>query len=205
MNHTHVWFLMNGRRKGQTPVEERMSTVSKVQAQIHVLRGQRVMLDADLAVIYGVPVKRLNEQVKRNLSRFPADFMFQLTLEEGVGLRSQFATTNKRPSDDKSGALRSQFATLEKGRGGRRYLPFAFTEQGIAMLSSVLHSERAIQANIEIMRAFVALRHWVLSYDQLQRRLEEMEGRYDGHFKLVFKALRQVLKEEAKPQKRIGF
>jgi hypothetical protein len=163
------------------------ANMQSLQTKIQTLRGQRVMFDVDLASIYGVASKRLNEQVKRNSSRFPSDFMFQLTEEEST-------------------SLRSQFATLEKGRGRyRKYLPYAFTEQGIAMLSSVLHSERAIQANIAIMRAFVAMRHWILSYDQLQRRLEEMELRYDGHFRIVFKALRQVLKEEAKPRSRIGF
>ena len=132
------------------------------------------MLDADLAVLYGVSTKRLNEQVRRNRSRFPDDFMFQLTAEE---VRS----------------LRSQFATSKQGRGGRRYAPLVFTEQGIAMLSTVLNSERAIQVNIEIMRAFVRLREMIATHKELARKLEALEKRYDAQFKVVFDAIRELM------------
>ena len=132
------------------------------------------MLDADLAELYGVSVKRLNEQVRRNIKRFPVDFMFQLTREEHDSLRSQIATL--------------------KGRRGehRKYLPYVFTEQGVAMLSGILNSERAIRVNIEIMRAFVRLRQMLASNAQLARKLDALEKKYDAQFKLVFDAIRQL-------------
>ena len=134
------------------------------------------MLDHDLAKLYGVSTKRLNEQVRRNIKRFPGDFMFQLSQEEDDLLRSQFATSNA-------------------GRGGRRYLPFAFTEQGVAMLSSVLNSERAIAVNIQIMRAFAKIREMILSHKDLQKKIDEMEKKYDHNFKIVFDALRKLLQK----------
>lgn len=127
-----------------------------IEKRIFVVRGRRVMLDEDLADLYGVETKRLVEQVKRNLERFPADFMLQLSKEEATALRSQIATSNT-------------------GRGGRRYAPYVFTEQGVAMLSSVLRSKRAIAVNIEIMRAFVELRRVASSFAALQKRLETLE------------------------------
>ena len=144
------------------------------------------MLDADLAFLYGVSTKRLNEQVRRNRSRFPDDFMFQLTAEE---VRS----------------LRSQFATSKQGRGGRRYAPLVFTEQGIAMLSTVLNSERAIQVNIEIMRAFVRLRELVATHKDLARKLEALEKRYDAQFRVVFDAIRELMKPPESKKRKIGF
>ena len=144
------------------------------------------MLDADLAVLYGVSTKRLNEQVKRNRSRFPDDFMFQLTAEE---VRS----------------LRSQFATSKQGRGGRRYAPLVFTEQGIAMLSTVLNSERAIQVNIEIMRAFVRLREMIATHKELARKLEALEKRYDAQFRVVFDAIRELTAPPTPKKRKIGF
>jgi hypothetical protein len=144
------------------------------------------MLDSDLAELYGVPTKRLNEQVRRNLARFPADFMFQLTEAEAKSLRSQLATSNK-------------------GRGGRRYAPLVFTEQGVAMLSTVLNSERAIQVNIEIMRAFVRLREMIASNKELARRLNELEKKYDRQFKVVFDAIRELMAPTKTPIRRIGF
>ena len=144
------------------------------------------MLDADLAVLYGVSTKRLNEQVRRNRSRFPDDFMFQLTREE---VRS----------------LRSQIATSKQGRGGRRYAPLVFTEQGIAMLSTVLNSERAIQVNIEIMRAFVRLREMIATHKDLARKLEALERRYDAQFKVVFDAIRELMKPPESKKRKIGF
>ena len=132
------------------------------------------MLDTGLAELYGVATRRLNEQVRRNIKRFPGDFMFQLTPEEMESLRSQIATS-------------------KKGRGGRRYLPFVFTEQGVAMLSSVLNSERAIQVNVEIMRAFVRLREMMSTHKDLARKLEALEKKYDTQFKVVFDAIRQLM------------
>ncbi len=145
----------------------------RIERSILLIRGHKVMLDSDLAELYGVATKRLNEQVRRNLSRFPEDFMFQLTEPE-------------------TQLLRSQIATSKEGRGGRRYLPYAFTEQGVAMLSSVLNSERAIKVNIEIMRAFVRLRRMLASHADLARKLDALERKYDTQFKVVFEAIRQV-------------
>ena len=159
----------------------------QVERNILFIRGHRVMLDTDLAKLYGVPTKVLNQAVKRNASRFPPDFMFQLTMEEAT-------------------ALRSQFATLETGRGQhRKYRPYAFTEQGVAMLSSVLHSERAIQVNIAIMRAFVQLREMIGSNKGLARRLNELEQKYDSQFRVVFEAIRELMAEPEPKVKRIGF
>jgi hypothetical protein len=160
--------------------------VERIERSILLIRGHKVMLDADLAVLYAVSTKRLNEQVRRNRSRFPGDFMFQLTGEE---VRS----------------LRSQFATSKKGRGGRRYAPLVFTEQGIAMLSTVLNSERAIQVNIEIMRAFVRLREMIATHKDLARKLEVLEKRYDGQFKVVFDAIRELMAWPEPNKRKIGF
>jgi hypothetical protein len=145
------------------------------------------MLDADLADLFGVPTKRLNEAVRRNASRFPDDFMFQL-------------------SRDEIDSLRSQNATLKPGRGKhRKYLPFAFTEQGVSMLSCVLNSERAIQVNIAIMRAFVLLRRMLLSNEELARKVDALERKYDARFKVVFDAIRALMEPPKKPSRRIGF
>lgn len=144
------------------------------------------MLDSDLAELYEVPTRRLNEQVKRNITRFPADFMFQLTDKEADNLRSQIATSSS-------------------AHGGRRYLPFVFTEQGVAMLSSVLNSERAVQVNIAIMRAFVKLREMIASHKDLARKLDSLEKKYDAQFKIVFDAIRELMKPPEKPKRKIGF
>ncbi len=158
----------------------------RIERRILRIRGQNVMLDADLAELYEVETRELNQAVKRNLERFPEDFMFRLT-------------------DDEAAALRSQIVTSNEGRGGRRYTPYAFTEQGVAMLSSVLRSPRAVQVNIAIMRAFVKLREIIASHHQLARRLEEMESRYDAQFRAVFDAIRELMKPPEKPRRRIGF
>jgi phage regulator Rha-like protein len=159
----------------------------RIEQTILVIRGHRVMLDTDLAKLYGVPTKVLNQSVKRNATRFPADFMFQLTVAEAT-------------------ALRSQFVTLKTGRGQhRKYRLYAFTEQGVAMLSSVLHSERAIQVNIAIMRAFVQLREMIGSNKGLARRLNELEKKYDSKFRVVFEAIRELMAEPEPKVKRIGF
>ena len=162
--------------------------LERVERVILLLRGHRVMLDTDLAALYEVPIKRLNEQVARNLDRFPADFMFQLTIDEAVRLRSQIATLK----------------TTARGQH-RKYLPYAFTEQGVAMLSSVLRSHRAVQVNIEIMRAFVRLRQILGGNADLAKKLAALEARYDMQFKVVFQAIRELMTPPAKPRLRIGF
>jgi len=153
-----------------------------VEQKIYLIRGQRVMLDNDLAELYGVETKYLTRQVRRNIRRFPGDFMFQLTREE---------------------FLRCQFVTSK--RGGRRYLPYVFTEQGIAMLSTVLGSEKAIKVNIEIMRAFVKLRSILMEHKDLKRKIEDMEKKYDAQFRVVFDAIRQLLEPPKKVKRRIGY
>jgi hypothetical protein len=159
----------------------------RIQRAILLIRRQKVMLDADLAVLYGVSTKRLNEQVRRNASRFPRDFMFRLTARE---VR----------------ALRSQIATLKKARGEhRKYLPYAFTQEGVAMLSSVLRSPRAIQVNIVIMRAFVRLRPMLASTEALAGKLETLEKKYDTQFKVVFDAIRQLMSPPVASRRTIGF
>ena len=160
----------------------------QIEQKILLICGHKVMLDSDLARLYGVSTKVLNQAVKRNRTRFPDDFMFQLSAAESEALRSRFVTS--------------------KRRGGRQYRPYAFTEQGIAMLSSVLRSERAIQVNIMIMRAFVKLREMVAAHKELAGKLAELERRvasHDGHIKSLFDAIRQLI-EPAKPTpRRIGF
>jgi hypothetical protein len=154
----------------------------RIEQHIYSIRSHRVMLDSDLADLYGVTTKRLNESVKRNWKRFPTDFMFRLTNLEAKALRSQFATSKKR--------------------GGRRYLAYAFTENGVAMLSSVLNTDRAIQTNITIMRVFTRLRKLLASHSDLIDRLNEMEKRYDKQFQIVFDAIRQIIEspeDDAKP------
>ncbi len=145
----------------------------RIEKSILLLRGQRVMLDSDLAVLYRVTTRRLNEQVKRNRDRFPEDFMFQLSQKELNGLRSQFATS--------------------RGWGGRRYLPFVFTEHGTVMLASVLSSPLAVRVNIQIVRAFIRLRELSLSHRYLSQRLNDLEKKYDRRFLVVFDAIRKLM------------
>jgi len=164
-------------------------TLDAVAQRIFELRGQRVMLDADLAEMYGVPTFRLNEAVKRNIARFPADFVFQLAKEEHASLRSQFAMS-------------------KPGRGGRRTEPFAFTEQGVAMLSSVLNSERAIQVNIAIIRAFIWLRQAAPAYKELAAKVAELEnavGKHDDAIKAIVQALQQMIVPQDDAKRKIGF
>ena len=159
----------------------------RIEQTILAIRGHRVMLDTDLAKLYGVATKVLNQAVKRNRTRFPMDFMFQLTAEEAT-------------------SSRSHIVTLKPSRGQhRKYRPYVFTEQGVAMLSSVLHSERAVQVNIAIMRAFVRLREMISSNKALARRLTDLEKKYDGQFRVVFEAIRELMAEPAPKSRRIGF
>jgi hypothetical protein len=162
--------------------------IERITRAILLIRGQKVMLDEAPAALYEVEVKVLNQAVKRNADHFPDDFMFQLTAEE-------------------TAFLRSQFVTLEIGRGHhRKYRPYAFTEQGVAMLSSVLRSKRAVRVNIEIMRAFVQLRQMLSSHADLARKLAALEKKYDAQFKVVFDAIRELMTPPEPPKKRrIGF
>jgi len=181
----------------------------RIERAILLIRGEKVMLDADLAALYGVATRVLIQAVKRNAERFPPDFMFQLTKEEVDLLRSQFVTSKSasRLNQGESGILRSQFviSKIPDPRGGRRYPPYAFTEQGVAMLSSVLHSPRAIAVNIEIMRTFIRLRRMLASHADLARKLEALEKKYDAQFKVVFDAIRQLMAPPKPKRRRIGF
>jgi hypothetical protein len=169
-----------------------------IQQKIYFIRGEKVMLDRDLAELYGVETRVLNQAVKRNTERFPEDFMFKLSKAEMEIWKSQIVTSGD--------SLRSQFVTLKKGRGQHiKFAPHVFTEQGVAMLSSVLNSKRAIQVNIQIMRTFAQIRRMLISNKELREKLDKMEKKYDEQFKIVFETLRLLLKEDEKPQKRIGF
>ena len=160
--------------------------VERIQQSIYLIRGEKVMLDKDSAVLYGVETRVLNQSVRRNVDRFPDDFMFQLTDEEAERLRSQIVISNE-------------------GRGGRRYPPSAFTEQGIAMLSTVLRSKRAIQVNIAIMRTFVQLRRILADNKLVRDKIKGLENKYDELFQQVFAVLKQMMKDEDKPTRQIGF
>lgn len=157
----------------------------RILSAILLIRGHKVILDAMLAELYGVETRALVQAVKRNLDRFPDDFMFQLSKEEFKDLRSQ--------------------TVISSSWGGRRTPPYAFTEQGVAMLSSVLRSRRAVAVNVEIMRAFVRLREMIADRAGLEQKLDALEQRYDEQFRMVFDAIRALISEETKPKKRIGF
>jgi hypothetical protein len=186
----------------------------RIERRILLLRGQKVMLDFELAELYGVETRTLNQAVKRNLERFPEDFMFQLTEEEmKLILRSQIVTSssgtppNPLKTKGASENLRSQtvISSWDENYGGRRYVPLAFTEQGVAMLSSVLRSPRAVQVNIAIMRTFVQLRQMLASSAELSGKLAALEARYDKQFKVVFDAIRELMSDKKLPRREIGF
>jgi hypothetical protein len=166
------------------PVMKTMPS-DQIEKSIFVIRDHKVILDSDLARIYGVTTKRLNEQVKRNLRRFPEDFMFQLTETEGE-------------------ILRSQIATSRLDWGGRRFLPYVFTEHGAVMLASVLNSEVAVQASVQVVRAFISLRRLLSSHSELARKVALLERKYDGQFKSVFEAIRQLITPIEVARRRIG-
>ena len=182
---------------------------------VFLIRGEKVLLDTDLADLYGVEARVLNQSVARNRNRFPDDFMFQLTTEEWTAMRSQIVTTSAAKGGKSSQTVTSSPAdtgltsqiVMSNKRGGRRTLPYAFTEQGVAMLSSVLRSQRAVEVNIAIMRTFVQLRRLMDSNRDLRLRIEAMETRYDEQFSQVFDAIKQLISEDktrkAKPP--IGF
>ncbi len=168
--------------------------------KIFHIRGQKVMLSPDLADLYQVEPRVLIQAVKRNRERFPEDFMFQLTWEDVSLLKSQIIALDGIAVDHS----RSQFVILKQGQN-IKYPPFAFTEQGVAMLSSVLRSKRAIEVNIQIMRAFVKLREMIVSNKNLAKRLDDLEKKYDGQFQVVFDAIRQLMAPPIRPKKKIGF
>ena len=164
---------------------ELTAAASDIAPLIFLVRGHRVMIDSDLAALYGVETKKLNQAVRRNAERFPSDFMFQLEHEEVRNLRSQIVTSSSW--------------------GGHRWRTYAFTEQGVAMLSSVLRSPRAVEVNIEIMRAFVRLRRLLQENAHLARKLAALEQKYDGQFRVVFEAIRELMEPAEEPARRIGF
>lgn len=171
--------------------DEQIIPIERISSKIYLIRREKILLDFDLAQLYGVQTKHLIQAVKRNMSRFPGDFMFQLSKEEFTILRSQIVTSN---------------------HGGRRYHPYAFTEQGVAMLSSVLNSEWAIQVNIAIMRAFVNMRKYLASNAHLAKRLKQLENKTKNKFaehehqiSLIFEAIKEMMTEKEKPKRRMGF
>ena len=171
------------------PVKRRATLASAVESRILLLRHQRVILDTDIADLYGVPVKVLNQQVKRNRERFPADFVFRLTSKEDA-------------------VLRSQFVTSKQGRGGRRYAPYAFTEHGAIMAATVLNSERAVQMSVFVVRAFVRLREMLATNRKLAGKIDELENRLDTHDSTIqdlIDAIKELMKPEDPPRKSIGF
>lgn len=157
-----------------------------IETKIIIVRGKKVMMDRDLAMLYGVETRTLNQAVRRNIKRFPEDFMFQLTKEEMDNWKSQIVISNKE-------------------KMGLRKRPYAFTENGVAMLSSVLNSERAIQVNIQIMRTFTKIREMLATHKELRQKIEELEKKYDYQFKVVFDTIKQLLEPVQKSRKRIGF
>jgi hypothetical protein len=177
----------------------------RIDGSIRLIRGQKVMLDQDLAGLYGVPVRTFNQAVQRNLARFPDDFMFQLTWEEAEALRSQIVIL--KPPEGTVPATAAD--SPRKSRRGQhlKYRPYAFTEQGVAMLSSVLRSERAVLVNVEIMRAFVRMRQLLAANADLARKLDALEKKYDAQFRAVFDAIRQLMAPPPAPtpRRRIGF
>jgi hypothetical protein len=168
------------------PSQAAIVPTALISQKIFFVRGTRVMLDAHLARLYAVATKNLNKAVKRNASRFPSDFMFQLSPKE---LQS----------------LGFQSGTSKPGRGGRRYAPYAFTEQGVAMLSSVLRGSRAVHVNVAIMRTFVRLREMLTTHEELRRKIDAMEKRYDARFQAVFETIRRMLETPIPAKKPIGF
>jgi len=165
-------------------VENSLVTIEQITGKIYHIRGTKVLLDRDLAGLYEVETKYLKQAVRRNINRFPDDFMFELSKTEFQNLRSQFATSSW---------------------GGTRYLPMAFTEQGVAMLSGILNSDRAIQVNIQIMRTFTKLRHMIAGHEELKKAVDELREQADKRFEVVFSVLDKLLADDEKPKNKIGF
>ena len=184
-------------------------SVEHIEHSIFIIRGQKVMIDSDLASLYGVETKTFNQAVKRNLKRFPPDFMFRLTRGEAEKLRSRSQIVTLNEDETKANSLRLQIATLKRGEN-IKYLPYVFTEFGVAMLSSVLRSERAILVNIEIMRTFGRLRQMLASHVELAEKLRELEKKYDESFRVVFEVIERLTErpdesQDEPPKELIGF
>ncbi len=205
---TTLWNVTNcdpndgrGFREDAVSNETQLILVDQIEPLIHEVRGQRVILDSDLATLYGVPTKRLNEQVQRNSARFPEDFLFRLTSAEAESLRSQFATSTRGKSP-----MRSQIATASKRNV--RYLPNAFTEHGAFMAAGLLNSPRAVEVSVFVVRAFVKLRQLVLSHKELAGKLDQLERKFAGHddtIRQLVAAIRQLMAPPDPPAKPMGF
>jgi len=165
------------KKRNKMKKEKALIPYETIEQKIYLIRGKKIMLDMDLALLYGVETKAMNRAVKRNMDRFPMDFMFQLNAQEFENLRYQFGTSSY---------------------GGRRYLPYVFTEQGVAMLSGILNSKRAIEVNVQIIRTFVKLREMIISNKELRIKMEDMERKYDKRFKVVFDTLRSLIENNKK-------
>ena len=188
-------------------MNKKVIPIQRIAQAIFVLRGQKVMLDSDLADLYGVATKVLNQAVKRNASRFPVDFMFQISAEEMEKV-SQVVIPPAQERTEKEVTNSSQFVTSSRKYRGKRYRPYAFTEQGVAMLSSILNSERAVKVNIAIMRAFVRLRDVLETNRELARKFDELEkrvGKHDEKIDATLEAIRQLMAPPTKPRREIGF
>lgn len=181
--------------------------IEAIASRIIILRGERALLDADLAALYGVTTKALNQAVKRNSARFPDDFAFQLSAEEAANLRSQFVISSHQPIDyNKDISNRSQTVTGSQRHRDPRLRPWVFTEHGALMAANLLRSERAVQTSVHVVRAFVRLRQMIATNKDLAQRLDALEARYDRQFKVVFDAIRELMTPPpAKPRRRIGF
>jgi hypothetical protein len=190
-------------------MSKKIVTVEQIARRICYVRGEKVLLDIDLAALYGVATKVLNQAVRRNRGRFPDDFMFQLTTQEVLILRSQIVTSSSQGAADQAGERNSsQIGMNSKRHGGRRYRPFVFTEQGVAMLSSVLNSDRAVKVNVAIMRAFVRLRQTLDANRELARKFEQLErrvGKHDEEIAAILATIRQLMAPPEKPRRQIGF
>jgi len=198
------------KQEGKTKSSE-LSLIPKevIIRKIYYIRGKKVMFDRDLAGLYGVETKALNQAVKRNIKRFPYDFMFRLSKDEMKIWKSQIVTSDEKLEN----SLRSQIVTLKKGRGQHiKYVPYVFTEQGVAMLSSVLNSERAVEVNIQIIRTFTKLRELLMTHKELREKIELIEkqfnnklSRHDKQIKLIFEAMRLLLEDDTNLSGKIGF
>ena len=177
---------------------EGLIPVESVVQKIYLIRGQKVMLDSDLAVFYGVETKQLNRQIQRNMERFPENFCFQLNEKEYESLRCQIGTSNPK-SQNAASALRSQIATSK--RGGRRYLPYAFTEHGVVMLSSVLRSRKAAQVSVAVVNAFIKMREYLATHGQILEKLKK----HDENFVIIFDVLRQLTDKPKTTTGKFGF
>jgi hypothetical protein len=191
--------------------DKSLAVTLRIEQIIATVRGQRVILDSDLAAIYGVTTKVLNQAVRRNIERFPSDFVFRLTLQEVTKLRSQFVTSSgdgewpRIPTASDSEENRSQFVTGSQKHRDPRFRPYAFSEHGALMAANVLRSPRAVEMSVFVVRAFVRLRQWLAGHAELSHRLDELERKYDSQFRVIFEAIRQLMTPPGRKRKEIGF